>query len=78
MKWENGTTKGRKAELELIAIDRGRGPDDRDPESDHNHSPKNYFSSVSDCLTGRSPLGDLAIKKGLVAPGNVAMASADI
>lgn len=70
MKWENGTTKGRKAELELIAIDRGR---DRDPESDHNHSP--IFHQY---LTGRSPLGDLAIKKGVVAPGNVAMASADI
>ena len=51
VEWENGTTEGRKAELELIAIDRGRGPDDRDPESDHNQS---YFSSVSDCLTGRS------------------------
>jgi len=70
LKWENGTTKGRKAELELIAIDRGR---DRDPESDHNHSP--IFHQY---LTGRSPLGDLAIKKGVVAPGNVAMASADI
>lgn len=70
MKWENGTTKGRKAELELIAIDQRR---DRDPESDHNHSP--IFHQY---LTGRSPLGDLAIKKGVVAPGNVAMASADI
>ena len=40
VEWENGTKEGRKAELELIAIDRGRGPDDRDPESDHDQS---YF-----------------------------------
>ena len=40
VEWENGTKEGRKAELELIAMDRGRGPDDRDPESDHDQS---YF-----------------------------------
>ena len=70
MKVEVGKRNDEGKKRELIAIDRGR---DRDPESDHNHSP--IFHQY---LTGRSPLGDLAIKKGVVAPGNVAMASADI